>query len=216
MNWEVIAQIATAVAVLIATFVFFWQIWVNSKERKYSKSEFCLQSALEGFKEAYDLLSNHNNDRVTWVAAARTLKRANTISEDVSNRSHLAFLNIQKDKYRRLFSDVLGYRGSQRTAAFFYGADNSVTDLDEAAKQSTGTEYSDQLLAIPEKVLCVILKFSRFPDDYEDPLLAIPDTATDLLEDDMMEYNWPALADYLKHRREHISGLGKLYKRDSG
>lgn len=76
VDWQLIANMATALALIVAVGVFIWQIVAHRQEKAYTKSQFALQSALESYDLAIELLSDGNNDRVTWVTAARIIVSA--------------------------------------------------------------------------------------------------------------------------------------------
>ena len=83
-TWEVAAQIATAFAVIVAIAGIVWQIVATHRDRQQRNSEFRLDSALYAFNQASELLSDRNNDRVTWIAASRAVERGLRIAEGIS------------------------------------------------------------------------------------------------------------------------------------
>jgi len=211
--YQIIADIATAFILIVAVVTFIWQIISRKQEKKYTNSSFALKSALVSFEEAVKLLSDGNNDRLTWITAARILRRAENISTKVTEDIHLDVLEVQKDLYRRIFGEILGLNNLDKKAAFFYGSKNLNADDDEAAKESTrgvNTSCGERgvLKNIPESVLWVLWEFAQFPTSYEDPIKeGFPN---DIIENSSVRFMWPGLHDYLAHTRKYKSVIGEL------
>jgi len=55
INWQTIANVATAAALLIAAGAFIWQIISHGKEKAYTKSHFAFQSAVESYDQAIEM-----------------------------------------------------------------------------------------------------------------------------------------------------------------
>jgi hypothetical protein len=80
----------------------------NRKQWQYQKSDFRLKSSLDAFKVAHKLLSDGNNDRVTWILAARALKRGIHMTEGLTEDVHKDVLEVELDQYRIIFGKILG------------------------------------------------------------------------------------------------------------
>lgn len=217
INWQTVSNVATALALLVAGGAFIWQIISRRQEKKYTNSSFALNSALASFDEVVKLLSNSNNDRITWIAAARILRRAVDISTKITEAVHLDVLGVQLERYRRVFGEILGLDDPHRTAAFFYGSENPRADIEEAAKESTRkikTIYGEMpvLKNLTESSLWTLWEFAEYPIDYEDPIKGrFPDHK---IESPNMRVMCPGLYDYLHHIREYRSANGKLTKKE--
>lgn len=215
INWQTVANVATALALLVAAGAFIWQIYSHRQERRYINSSFALESARTSLDEAVKLLSDKNNDRITWIAAARILRRAVEISSKVTETVHVDVLEVQLERYRRVFGQILGFDDTHKNAAFFYGSGNPSADIEEAAKESTRSKSTSRgetpvLKALPEGALWTIWEFAQYPKDYEDPIKErFPDQQ--FAGPGMLL--WPGLYDYLKHIREYRSANGKLIQR---
>lgn len=155
------ATLATAGAALLAL-----GIYVGQDES--GTSEFYLERSIEGLKKAYDLLRDNNNDRATWVLAARILARSRELSNLVSLESHRKFLNVEQDYYRLRFGEILK-RGQANAAAFFltgFKYDFPLNHVNEILEENR-IELDGYL---PEEVLFEVYRAAEYPDDYDEPI----------------------------------------------
>ena len=135
MNWEIVSQIATPAAVIVALIVFVWQIFANKKQKRHERSKFNLESAIAGFEKAIKILSDGNNDRILWISAARILKRSVSLANAITEKEHKDVFEIEMEEYRKVLGDFLGYDNHGLKPAFFYGVSDSQLTIDEAASQ---------------------------------------------------------------------------------
>ena len=157
---------------------------------------------MDAWEEAYKLLHDDNNDRVTWVTAARALERGSRMANGITEEVHQDARDVQRDRYRNLFSRILGCDNPDIKGAFFYGAPDSIDNIDDAAGHSTKRQDErPQILNIPESVLKIIWDFAQFPKDYEDPLSNKKSFSDDDLNKHVNAIIWPGLFEYLKHQR---------------
>lgn len=208
-------QFAPWAIALVALCALIYQIWTNAQERRYEKSNFCLKSTLEAWDQAYALLKDSSNSRVAWVTAARALQRGNRIAEGICEKVHRDVLDVQKDRYRRLFGDILGYDNPEKRGAFFYGATETVNNIEDAAKSSTQRiGERAQILFIPEHILKIIWDFAQFPKNYEDPIGKKKAFTEDELNNPVNDIIWPGLFEYLRFQRRYGSREGQIYPRN--
>lgn len=212
-DWHTIANVATATGVLVAIGTLIWQIIASLRQERLRRSEFALQKTIDAWEEAYRLLQGGNNRRETWIAAARTIELSKKIEEDVEHPAHLDVLEIQKDRYRREFGNLLGWYNAAITGNFFYGVpeDQSDISIDDAARRSTAS--GGDILAIPENALFSIWQFAQYPANYEDPL---PSSrfSPEQVNSGTMQVLWPGLSAYLRHIRRYRSHCGQLLRRE--
>jgi len=64
------------------------------------RSLFFFEQAKLGLEEVYDMLKDQNNDRVTWVRAARDLLRARSIGKSISVKEYQEAYRLTEDKIR--------------------------------------------------------------------------------------------------------------------
>jgi hypothetical protein len=190
------------------------------REDRYRHSSFALDSALKAYNDSYALLSDGNNYRATWITSARVLERANSIAKQITEPVHINVLEAQREQYRKVFGDLLGFDNYNKGGSFFYGTEKPESSIDEAAPESTkrkdisteavpGASVS-VLKAIPESVLRSLWDFASFPSEYEDPIRG------EFTEEEVTKttnwFLWPGLFQYLKHTRTYQSIGGKLIK----
>lgn len=209
------ANVATALALLVAAGAFVWQIRAHLKEKAYTKSKFALESALGSYEQAIELLSDGNNNRITWITAARIVERANQLSANVTEQVHKYLLEVQLERYRRQMAEIFGLDDPAKGAWFFYGSRNPGADIDTAAKESTReieTDYGKrpQLNYLSESSLATLYKLAGYPPNYEDPLKKESLEGKTGIE---MRASFPGLFHYLTHRTEHETINGVLVKR---
>ena len=216
ISWQTVANVATSLALLVAVGVFIWQIVSHREEKAYNRSHFALQSALESYDQALELLVDGNNDRVTWITAARIVERANRICADVTQQVHEDVLEVQLERYRRQFARTLGFDDPSKGGWFFYGA-NSCVGLTTAAEGSTrptttGFGSKAQLKYLSESSLATLFSMAGYPSNYEDPLKSRSFAEKLGLG---MSASFPGLFEYLEHREDYESIDGKLIRREA-
>jgi len=209
INWP-------ALALFVAACAFIWQIISHRQEKSYTKSQFALQSALESYDLAIELLADGNNDRVTWITAARIVERANQMSECVTEQVHVDVMEVQLERYRRQVATILGHDSSTTSGSFFYGADSSIEDIDTAAGNATQPIHlpgvsKGQLKYLAESSLATLYELASYPSNYDDPLKI---NSFDQVMGPELRTSFPGLYEYLSHRKEYESVHGKLVKRE--
>lgn len=181
-------------------------------EAEEKRSLFYLESCTRAYEEARNLLADGNNDRANWIAAARALKHAQQLSARVRADAHRRVLELHQLKYRGFFAGIL----RAGSAAFFYGAPDPSTPIDEAAAASSAPERRGELIVtstnheLSEESLKAIWEAAQWPHDYDDPLNGGGFSKKD--EAPLMLFA-PALHEYLEHRRRYHSASGKLWPR---
>lgn len=185
----------------------------ETADAEEKRSFFYLESCIRAYEEARNLLTDGNNDRATWIAAARALKHAQKLSTEVRADPHRRVLELHQLKYRGFFAGIL-MAGS---AAFFYGAHDDSAPIDEAAAAASAPEERGGLIVTSTvKELCeaslqAVWEAAQWPNDYQDPLDGGGFSKKD--EGPLMLFA-PGLHRYLEHRRRHNSASGKLWPRD--
>jgi hypothetical protein len=116
-------------------------------------------------------------------------------------------------KYRGIFHHAI----AEKTAAFFYGADDSSITTDEAAKLSTAREerggrtVTSTLKELSDKSLRAVWEAAQWPSDYQDPL----DRGFTKEEQGRLIVLFPGLHEFLEHKERFHSASGKLFARDA-
>jgi hypothetical protein len=156
------------------------------------RSVFFFEQAKSGLEEVYDMLKDQNNDRVTWIRAARDLLRARTIGKSITVKEYQEAYRLTEEKARhKLYLALSTYDPTMHSRKplppqFFYGVQNwnVVRPLDEVAKdvsQKTNVYgYSidrvtpqSSILPLDSRSVTTIYDFLEYPPDYDDPLKTV-------------------------------------------
>lgn len=183
----------------------------NMGEYLEKQSRFYLDSCIQAYDEAQKLLGDGNNDRGTWIAAARSLKHAKELSEKVVVNSHRRVLEVHELKYRRFFHDLL----QGKPASFFYGVNDTTIATEEAARLSTAPQERDGGTVFPndklsERSLHAIWEAAQFPEEYRETL----EREFSDEERGRLFVLYPELFEFLQHIRQYDSSAGTLYPRN--
>ncbi|WP_321778696.1 hypothetical protein [Sulfurimonas sp.] len=187
--------IAISSGVLIASITYISNNKNQLSDRQKESDEINLLIAKDGFDETYTLLKDLNNDRVTWIRAARILYKSLELKKDIKLPQFLKSFEVSEERlrnqlYRLLQTDPENPDQSDKVSLppqFFYGIDNwrdCKMSLNEAAIDSKSPiiAYSveiDKVLPEPkagglsESSVIAIYDFLEYPDDYSDPLSKI-------------------------------------------
>lgn len=181
----------------------------NISEANEKRSLFYLDSCVKAYEEANSLLSDENNDRVKWIAAGRALIHAKELVTNVTEDAHLHVLELHKLKYRNFFHGAL----ADKTAAFFFGAEDPTIPTDQAAELSTAREQrggrtvTSTVNELSEKSLRAVWEAAQWPLDYNDPL----DCGFSEPEYAKLTVLYPGLHEFLEHKRRWQSASGRLF-----
>lgn len=143
-------------------------------QEKVSRSLFNLENATHAYAEAQTLLDDGNNDRVTWIRAARMLKIAKKLADDISIENHKNILEVRQMKIRQFFRNLL----VNKNPAFFYGVKNIIS-LELASWDSVapgiedGINWSNGDRRIPETAIRAVWEAAQWPKNYSDPLFEL-------------------------------------------
>lgn len=166
IDWNVTGSVSTALALVVGVGTLIWQIRSHNANLKQEQSRFALESALSAYEHGLTLLEDGNNNRVTWVTAARILERANEITFEISSSVHKAVMEVQRERYRIRASIILGYNDPTRDVGFFQGVEMPV-QLDPKGNRSS---LRQQLSELAESSLATLYNLASYPSGYEDPL----------------------------------------------
>ncbi len=186
----------------------------NISETNEKRSLFYLDSCVKAYEEARSLLSDGNNDRATWIAAGRALIHAKELAMSVTEDAHLRVLELHRLKYRSFFHRSL----ADKTAAFFFGAEDHCIPTDQAAASSTAREQrggrtvTSTVNELSDKSLRAVWEVAQWPLDYTDPL------NRGFSEDEQAKLTvlFPGLHEFLEHKQRWQSSSGQLFPRSDG
>jgi len=228
---DVMSSISVMLGVLIALIAYLTNLNWKKKDNQEAHSEFYLKRAIDGLDILHDLLKDRNNDRITWIKAARVLLDNAKVSEKITSNVHKVIYELKKDYIRHLLFMVLHPKNNitgvfePLPPRFFYGIEDWVDDilLDDAARASTDPVkarsveiykllHTPKLSSLNEKSIVAIYEFLKYPDDYEDRL---GDVKTwDLTKNECFDYLFESPWKYLKHKNEHVVHGGMCYPED--
>lgn len=180
-------------------------------EAAEQRSLFNLDGFRLAFEHALSLLSDGNNDRPTWIEAARSLAHGEELAKSVTVEEHKRVLELERLKYRGSFHGVL----AGKPADFFYGVPCSYATLDEAASASSrrpetsGRRVIAGANELDEPSVRAVWLAAAWPKDYDDP------RGTRFNESEVRQISmlFPELHRFLEHHRTWISVNGKLSRR---
>lgn len=223
-----LSDLFVTIGVIVAVVVYLTNVVWRKNDKEEHSSEFHLNRALEGLQIFYDLLKDRNNERVTWIQAARVLLDNNRVSERITTDTHRVIYEQKKDHIRHKLYEVLHPKNPSSgefeplPPSFFYGGDQweRGVGIDDAARASTelgearrseryGLPHTSKLSFLSGKSVVTIYEFLRYPENYEDRLddVRLWDLSPDRCFDHLIESPWK----YLKHYREHVVASGMCY-----
>ncbi len=220
-------SIAISAGVLIAILSFLRERKRIELEREKHLSEVMLSSAREGFHNVVNLLSDKNNDRVTWIRATRTLLKSIELQDLIKSPEYILAYQLEAEKTRNELYSILSFENSDGEPQplppqFFYGINDWATceTLDEAAIKSTkmGEAYLVIIDQVPPQAklkklstpsVVAIYDFMEFPKDYKDPLKKIELWGKDW---DNSFFNDQGAKRYVAHTQMYYAVDGKLFE----
>lgn len=182
-------------------------------ESAEKRSLFNLEGFQKAFAHAKDLLVDGNNNRPTWIEAARSLSHGEELAKAVSLESHKRVLELERLKYRSFFHQVL----VEKSAACFYGVSSSHSTLNDAAIASTAPEQSHgrHIIStnhqIEEASIRAVWLAASWPKSYDDPMISRFEPE----EIDKVMLRYPALHQFLEHKQHIRSRSSHLHHEDS-
>lgn len=203
------AAVPAGVLLALAGNVFTQAKSIADAEEK--RSLFNLEGFRLAFEHALSLLSNGNNDRSTWIEAARSLAHGEELARSVTVKEHKRVLDLDRLKYRGSFHGVL----AGNPAEFFYGVPLLYATLDEAASassrrpESSGRRVFAGANELDEPSVRAVWSAAAWPEDYEDP------RGSRFHESEMRQISilFPELHRFLEHHRTWVSVNGHLSRR---
>ena len=191
---SLLPAITISAGVLVAILTFARERKKQELERQRHMSEVFLDRVKDGFKTVIDLLSDQNNNRVTWVRAARTLLKSVELKTKISSEEYKVAYELEEERARNELYTILSLV-DQKTGErvplppqFFYGIDDWRTckSLDDAAikASSSAVVYTVTIDEVPpqahlrplsQKSIIAIFDFIEYPKTYNDPLKSISD-----------------------------------------
>lgn len=195
IDWNAIGSLSTALALIVGVGTLIWQMRSHNENLKHERSRFALDSALSAYEQGLAPLEDGNNNRVTWITAARIFERANQISNEITSPVHTAVMEVQRERYRIKASTVLGYENPTKGEWFFRGE-----RTENEAAENERPSGRRRVLELAESSLATVHNLGSYPRDYDDPL-----PRGDLRKHMGIEMRsgFPGLFSFLANSREH-------------
>lgn len=214
---------------IIAVFAFFRDRDYQLADRQRKSDEIYLQVANDAFDEVFNLLKNRNNDRMTWIRAARLLLQAKSLkskllTEDIKSAFSISEELLQGELYR-----VLSYRESENKnppslpPQFFYGIEDWETknSLDEAALKADAKPVFSlitldqnmpnlQQKALDRRSVIAVFDFLKLPNDYGVPFKEIKDWSDNWEDSDDI---FQGAKRFVAHKKKYFVVKGKLIEK---
>ena len=92
--------IAISSGVLIASITYLRDKTVQKLEGEQKSDEVNLLLAKEGFEETYNLIKDLNNDRVTWIRAARSLYKSLELKAKIISPLYMQSFEVAEERLR--------------------------------------------------------------------------------------------------------------------
>lgn len=222
-----IPYFVVSIAVFTALLTYLREKNKLHNEKQANQSKIFLQLAKEGLEGAYDMLKDQNNNRVTWVRAARDILHSLNLAKEIKTSQYVEAYRLFEEKIRHklyLAITVKDEKTGDRQALppqFFYGVANWMDEqpLDELAKEtSSGFKVGDlsidhnrevpHLTPLSVKSVVAIFNFMEYPTDYDDPLKKIV-----LWDNGWADSNgvFQGAIRFVSHYTNHTAFNGKLY-----
>jgi hypothetical protein len=202
------------------------------REREERRSRFFFEQASSGLEEVYNLLKDQNNDRITWLEAARELLHSINLSKQISAADFKEAYRLAEEKIRhKLYLALSIYDAETKEwkplpPQFFYGLIDWQVErsLDDAAKLASPkivvqNVSIDKVLrkstnrSLAEVSVVTIYDFLEYPKEYKDPLKSVA----------VWKGNWDfgqniglgidqGARRFVYHKLHHTAINGELYK----
>lgn len=187
-----LSSFVVSCGVLVALLTYIREKDKQGKELEDRRSGFFFEQAKSGLEEVYDLLKNQNNDRVTWIRAARVLLHSLSLSKQITVSEYNEAYRLLEETIRHKLIGVLSVEDEETGVwsalppQFFYGIKEwqTIKSLDEAAEiadqdarcQSVSIDTVFQhkrFEALDSRSVVAIYDFLEYPKEYSDPLHAV-------------------------------------------
>lgn len=188
-----IGPVSITCGVMFAVLAYIRDRYYQDDQNTRQQDETYLSLARESFDEVFILLEDRNNNRETWVRAARLLLHGKMlhqkiVSDEIKEAYLLSEEHLRSKLYRTLNFEGNDFAEKQPLPPqFFYGINGWETEqtLENAAIKSCpdvkaqwssidkNYDFSGSSELSPASVIA-IFDFLKFPENYDDPLKTVP------------------------------------------
>jgi len=153
----------------------------NRQDKEKEESEKYLDYAIRMGDEAHTILINKQgkltSSRRSWVTSARLIKRSAKFSQLITLDSHKEIYESEIDILRHRFGMLLNMDVGQNQSFTFFAGDGFQDVWEKRRIIYEGIEKK----MIPSSVFSTVIRFSTYPDTFEDPL----DDVYDLTDEEL-------------------------------
>ncbi|MET0070268.1 MAG: hypothetical protein ABW096_09505 [Candidatus Thiodiazotropha sp.] len=183
-----LTQILIASGVFFAGLTYYNSIQRQKIEDEKNQSKLFVDYASKNFNLVIDLLEDKNNDRVTWIRAARILLDTISLKNIIRSPEYLKAYEIEEFICRGELYKILSIIDDNRKynplpAAFFFGIkdwqhmkfNDVIIQALKTKKGNTKVKYSENIYDAFDQVLEIssvkaIYEFLKYGEDFKDPL----------------------------------------------
>jgi len=186
---DLVAPTVAATGVLIAVLAFARDKGKIERDRADARSRIIYEQCKQGLESAHNLLKDRNNDRITWIRAARLILNVKHLTQSITTEEYRLAYELAEDDVRARLYEVLSQKtdGPERPAlppAFFFGVKDWETTkytLDQLAIATSGGVHVQAVsdnhnvrepvsLNLEVNSVKVIMGFLDYPIEYVDRL----------------------------------------------
>lgn len=159
-------SVSESLTLLSAMAAVLASLWVHQRSKAFGESAALLANAIDLIEKTKKVLAPTGvvtNDRISWVTAARLLRRSEEIASRISTHTHQSLFEAEHDFQRHVLGEML----RDLHPSFFVGGTPGQTigqAIDSQPHAKDGSNW------IPARVLATVYAFADFPPEYEDPL----------------------------------------------
>ncbi|HIE5096356.1 hypothetical protein WG628_15815 [Stenotrophomonas maltophilia] len=230
---DLISPLVASTGVLIAVLAYSRDRGKIEREREEAKSKIFAEQAKQSLQDAIELLEDRNQDRATWVRAARLILEAKKLGEAIPSADYKRVYELAAARVRHELNRVFIVKDEKTglkaalPPAFFFGLSDWKTTKLTLNQMAISVSPATMVRSVsPERPLpeteghglsthsvLAIFQFLQFPPEYDDPLDGL---------DHEGWHEWPdtfgasqGARRYLEHRSQYAL-IGKtLYDRST-
>ncbi|MEW8686929.1 MAG: hypothetical protein AB2556_14035 [Candidatus Thiodiazotropha sp.] len=185
---QILTQLFIGSGVFFAGSAYYNSIKRQRIEDNKHQSKVLLDYASKNFTRVINLLEDKNNDRVTWIRAARILLDTSSLKQKITSPEYIKAYEIEEFVCRGELYKILCIDGENGTydplpTSFFFGVKNwkSMT-IEEAAIEASGNDADNfnvslstpvpdpKILELEISSIKAIYDFLDYGKDFKDPL----------------------------------------------
>ncbi|WP_417327650.1 hypothetical protein [Halarcobacter sp.] len=144
---------------------------IEKEKSESEESEFFLNKSISELNNVYELLKDKNNDRITWILAARVLNMSLELSKKIKKDSHKEYYHLQEFQLKNKLLDL--FKEEEYSKLEFYAGVDNPLNSNKALAIDYISDYlldSRKIKCLDEASLIAIFSFVEFSEDFNDPI----------------------------------------------